>query len=128
MGAFPEGHHALLASQEGSETFLYPPTQLVAGPEAGGSGQPKQPEEGEGRGQVLGGAKAPPLPDRKKPATTLYGDPNSDLIWEAGSGSCACSTSLHPNLVLGVAQTQWREGSASQFCGRSLPSKGPRRE
>lgn len=71
---------------------------------------------------------APPLPDRKKPSTTQYGDPNSVLIWEDGSASCARSTSLLPNLVLDVAQTQWREGSASQFCGRSLPLKGPHHE
>lgn len=30
--------------------------------------------------------------------------------------------------MLDVVQTQWREGSASQFRGRSLPLKGPRRE
>lgn len=77
---------------------------------------------------MLGGQPHPRPPGRKKPATAQYGEP----------GPCPYMGSrkwlgLRPYVItskfsLDVARTRWREGSALQSSGRSLPLKCPYRE
>lgn len=109
-GGFPGGASGIPGlRREGSETSLSPPARVDAGPEAAGS------------------CRGPP-PARKKPAAAGTESPAPVLIWAAGSGSRAGPASLLPNLVLEVSRMLWREGSARESAGRSLPLKGPRHE
>lgn len=71
-GGFPEGHHALLASQEGSETFLSLPA-YPAGRRSGSRGLLPAIAAGRGRGRGKGaGLGGDHGPTSARPEKALY--------------------------------------------------------
>lgn len=126
--AYPEGRHAFQASPEGSETLFALPA-YPAGSPSGSRGL--LPALAAQRGRGKGRAWRPrlhPRPPGRSPLLPSTESPTPVLIWASGSNSPACRTSLLPNLVLDIALTQWRKGSARHSGGRSLCLKGPRHE
>lgn len=76
----------------------------------------------------MSGGQAPPTTGRKKPAMALHREPGPCPYMGSRKWLGHLPYVIPSKFSLDVARTLWREGSALQSSGRSLPLKWPYHE